>query len=138
MNIFKTTHNVMVYDLNYGNHLAYDSLLSILHEVRLRWLKSINVELMENSITDSIGLLVTHLNVSYKSEARYSDKLEISMNVSNINKSRFTLNHIVLNLTTNMITSEAEIEIACFDTNIKKCVRIPKVLLNSELFKNTN
>ena len=36
--LFSTNIDVRITDLNYGNHLANDSLLSIIHEARVRFL----------------------------------------------------------------------------------------------------
>ena len=36
---FTTTLDVRISDINYGNHLGHDSLISLLHEARMRFLK---------------------------------------------------------------------------------------------------
>ena len=40
--IFKTEISIRITDINYGGHLGNDSLLSIIHEARVRFLKHLD------------------------------------------------------------------------------------------------
>ena len=46
--------NVRINDLNYGNHLAFNSLAGMLQEANVSWLKSMNKEATELNIQDNI------------------------------------------------------------------------------------
>ncbi len=37
--LFSATLEVRISDINYGNHLGHDSLVSLLHEARVRFLR---------------------------------------------------------------------------------------------------
>jgi acyl-CoA thioesterase FadM len=81
--VFEDDILVMVNHINYGNHLGYDSVLSIIQEVRMRFLKNLN--LSEVSIENDIGYIITEANIEYKSEAFHGDELHAKMYIQSIN-----------------------------------------------------
>ena len=86
-NIFHTQLEVRVSDINYGNHLGHDSLVSLLHEARMRFIKSLGYA--DELNIDGLRMLVTHLVVNYKSEAFCSDILSINIGIGEITKTSF-------------------------------------------------
>ena len=75
---FSTEIEVRINDINYGGHLGHDSILSLTHEARVRFLKKygfteINIE--------GIGLIVADAILVYKSEAFYGNSLIIEIAV---------------------------------------------------------
>jgi|GEM_PF-6580709 len=129
--IFSTTVKVLVNDLNYGNHLGYDSLLNILQEARIRWLKTICSSISEINIENNIGRLVKDVHLTYESEANHGDELKITFTASNQTKISFTLCYEVENITTSKSLCSAETTLACFDYDKKKIARIPNILLSA-------
>jgi len=81
--VFEDTVLVMVNHINYGNHLGYDSVLSIIQEIRMRFLKKLN--LSELSIENDVGYIITQAQVEYKSEAFHGDELHAKMYIKTIN-----------------------------------------------------
>ncbi len=126
--IFVTEISVQVNHLNYGNHLGYDSLLSILHEARLRWLKTLSPSASEINIENNIGWMVKEVHLYYQSEAKHGDELKINLSVSNKTRIGFTLEHEVENQTTGKILCRGKIPLVCFDFNRGKPSRIPSIL----------
>jgi acyl-CoA thioesterase FadM len=63
---------VRITDLNYGNHLGNDSLITMIHEARMKWLTSGGFS--EKSI-DGTGLIMNELVANYLNEAFYGDEL---------------------------------------------------------------
>ncbi len=69
---YKTSIRVRVTDLNYGNHLANDKVLSLIHEARVRFLQEHN----QSEINFfSNGLIQIDSQIVYKSQAFLSDFL---------------------------------------------------------------
>ena len=126
--VFETEISVQVNHLNYGNHLGYDSLLGILHEARLRWLKTLSPSASEINIENNIGWVVKELHLYYQSEAKHGDELKINLSISNQTRIGFTLEHDVENKTTGEILCHGKILLVCFDFNRSKPSRIPKIL----------
>ncbi len=78
---FHTEIPVRITDLNYGNHLANDALLSILHETRIQFLghlgyTEVNIE--------GYGIIMGDAAIIYKSQSYYGDILKIALSPSPI------------------------------------------------------
>lgn len=125
---------VAVNHLNYTNHLSFDALLTLLHEARLRWLKSINADLMEHALSENTGWLVKRVEVDYQSEAFYGEMLNITLLISNARRAGFTLHHVVTKQSSNEVIAKADVILVCIDTLKRKITRIPAILLSSDLF----
>ncbi len=79
--IFRTEIPLRITDINYGGHLGNDSLLSIIHEARVRFLK--NLEYSESNVEGS-GIIMIDAGVQYKSEGFYGDELLVEIAVNDI------------------------------------------------------
>jgi acyl-CoA thioester hydrolase len=74
--LFTTEIPIRVTDLNYGNHLAHDRLVSILHEARVRFFRAFG---FEERNTEGRGILLVDLAVTYQREAFYGQTLRVDM-----------------------------------------------------------
>lgn len=68
---FSTTLPICIEHINYGNHLAHDKLVSLLHEARVRYFLQRKKE--------ERNLLLTHLEVNYIKEAFYGEHLNFKL-----------------------------------------------------------
>lgn len=128
---FSTQINVLVNHLNYGNHLGYDSVLSILQEARLRWLKTIRPDVTEVSIENGVGWLVKEVHLTYESEAFHGDVLLIELFVSEKTKASLTLEYAVENKTAHKKVCSATTKLVFYNFEKSKVVRVPDCLLKS-------
>src|SRR6185437_3699993 len=87
--MFHTTLEVRISDINYGNHLGHDLLVSLLHEARVRFLKKLGYDNELN--IDGMGMLMTNLVVNYLNEAFYADKLTINIGIGEITRTSVQL-----------------------------------------------
>lgn len=74
---FSTELDVRFDDINVGGHLGFDKLVTLVTEVRSRFLESIGV-----AEVASPGVIVTDLAVTYKAEARLRDRLRFDVGVA--------------------------------------------------------
>ena len=81
--LFSTRIPVRITDLNYGNHLGNDALLSILHEARVRFLDNYNYT---EANVEGIGLMMADVVIIYKYQSFYGDQLTIQIGIDNISK----------------------------------------------------
>lgn len=81
--LFSTEIPIRISDINYGNHLGNDAVLSLIHEARLRFLKSKG---MGELGIEGLGLIITDAVIVYKSQAFYGDVLIIEVGAGDINK----------------------------------------------------
>lgn len=90
---YETFLKLRVYDMNYGGHLGNDSVLSIIHEARLRFLESLN--LSEKDFY-GVGLIMRDSAVIYKKQGFYADLLTIKLSVNELSKYGFELTYVIL------------------------------------------
>ena len=79
---------VRITDINYGNHLGNDSLVSIVHEARMKWLTNYNYSEMN---VEGASLIMGDLAVEFLGESFYGDILSIDIAVGEITRVSFEL-----------------------------------------------
>lgn len=121
---FSTTVQVRVTDLNYGNHLANDAIVSYLHVARIHLLESMN--LSELNIGDGVSLIQGDLAVVYKSEGFLSDQIEIGISVQDLSNSSFNIVYRLFNSTQGKELAHAKTGMVCFNYDTRKVQPIPK------------
>lgn len=123
--IFSASIPVRITDINYGNHLGNDAIISIMHEARMQWLSSGNYT--ELTI-DGAALIQGDLAVEYKNESYYGDVLEVSLATDEIQKVSF---EIFYEITTEregkkLLIANAKTGMVCFNYELKKVISIPE------------
>jgi len=126
--IFITDIAVRVSDLNYGNHLGNDSVLTLMQEARTLFYRSMGFE-SEVKLEGPVGQIVTDAAIVYKSESFLGDILQFEIAVENFNKYGFDIFYRTINKTTGKEVAHGKTGIACFDYSRRKIARIPEVLL---------
>lgn len=120
--IFSTSLPVRIDDINYGQHLGHDSLISLLHEARLQFLA--HHQIAEHDIFGS-GWIMIELHIEYKSQAFYGDILTVSLDFSPTSKTTISVTHLVFNKTTGKELARAKAKLTCFNYHSQKIMRIP-------------
>lgn len=119
--IFTTTLPIRITDLNYGNHLGNDALVSILHEARVQFFNSLGYTELN---VEGVGIIMADLAVQYKAEAFYGDNLKIEIAVSDLTSVSFDIYYSVS--TAEKIVAIAKTGIVCFDYRLRKVVLLPE------------
>jgi acyl-CoA thioesterase FadM len=84
--------NLRINDINYGQHLGHDTLVTLMHEARCSWLAEAG--LSELSINGGqVGWVVAELAVNYKVEAFYPDRLSIELTVGDLGSKGVEIYH---------------------------------------------
>lgn len=120
---FKTELDVRVTEINYGNHVGNDRMVSLLHEARLRYLR--NLGFGEFNIA-GLGLMVTDLVVEFKSESFVGDVLQFEVGVHEFNKYGCDFIYRVTSAEDGRMVTVAKTGIVFFDYDERKIARIPK------------
>jgi len=117
---------VRITDINYGNHLGNDALVSILHEARVMWLQQLGYT--EMNIEDC-SIIMSDLAINYLKESFYGDILRIEIAVDLMSNVGFELCYRI-----NCKREESEIIIAIaqtgilfFDYSKRKVIQMPDV-----------
>lgn len=126
--IFSTNLEVRIYDINYGNHLGNDSLVSLIHEARVRFFKSYGFTELD---VDGVGILITNLTVNYRAEAFYGDNIRIDIELNNISKTSINLSYTLTSQNNEKEIANATTTITFFDYKKSKVTRIPQIFLDT-------
>jgi acyl-CoA thioesterase FadM len=124
--IYSTTIGVRVSDINYGNHLGNDALVSILHEARIRFLHNLHYSELD---VEGIGIIMSDLIVTYKSQVYHAENLRIDIAVTDFTKKTCDFYYKV-SKSDQTVVAFAKTTITFFDYNLQKAVGVP------EHFKN--
>ena len=118
---------VRITDINYGNHLGNDAMVSIIHEARMKWLQQhgyteLNIE--------GVGLIMATLAVEFKNEGFYGDSISATLYVGDISSVGFELYYTMATVRDNntIILAVAKTEMVCYDYVVKKVVGVPEML----------
>jgi acyl-CoA thioesterase FadM len=126
--IYETTLTVRITDINAGNHLANDSMISMISEARARFLFHMGVpELSE----DKTGIIVTDLATMYKSEAHARDQLRFEVGVMDFNKYGCDIIFRISRPADSRLIALAKSGFVFFNYNLSKVVSMPTPVLNT-------
>lgn len=92
--IFSTVLSIRVYDLNYGAHLGNDSIVSLIHEARVRFFHQ-HGWTEANIANTHIGIIIKELVVNYKSQGRFNDQIRIDLSIENLNSRQFEMFYLL-------------------------------------------
>lgn len=123
--IYSTTLQVRVTDLNYGNHLANDKLLGLIHQARVLFLEKYNFTELNCA---KVGLIMADLAVEYKKEAFLNQELNISICAANFSRVSFDLYYLVT--TNNDVIAKVKTGMVCYDYSSKSVVSVPADLIS--------
>jgi YbgC/YbaW family acyl-CoA thioester hydrolase len=128
---FATTIDVRITDLNYGNHLANDSLLSIIHEARVRFLNNFGYSEID---VEGFGIMMADSVIIYKSQSYYGDSLKIEVGVGDISKKSCDFFY---QITKNgeKVVALCKTAIVFYDYHSQKPARIPEPFLEKILLR---
>jgi acyl-CoA thioesterase FadM len=122
--IFSTKIKVRISDVNYGGHLGNDSLISLIHDARVEFLKSFGWSEIDLA---GVSLIQSELAGNYKGEAFQGDILNFEIAVGDISNKGFELYFQAKNETGDLICI-AKTGLLCFDYQAKKIVNLPEVV----------
>jgi acyl-CoA thioester hydrolase len=126
--LFETEFAVRVTDLNYGNHVGNDTILSYMHEIRVRFYQSLGYK-NELNFEGDVGQIITDAAIVYKSESFLGDVLIGKISVSDFNKYGFDFLYLVINKETGKEVARGKTGVVCFDYAKRKVASVPATLL---------
>lgn len=116
---FSTELTVRVGDLNYGNHLGNDSVLTLIHEARRRFLRSLGLEEIG---ADGIGFVIADASVVYRAQAFYGDTLRIEVAAGDFSSRSCGFYYRASCVADGRTVAEAKTGAVCFDFHRQKAV----------------
>ncbi|QDQ28566.1 thioesterase [Chitinimonas arctica] len=113
--------------INYGGHLGNDSALTLIHEARLRFLKSLGLTELD---IGGRGLILSDAVVLYKAEAFWGEILVAEVAVEDFNKYGCDLLYRFRRQTDGGDVLHAKTGMVFFDYTTKKPARVPVEFIN--------
>ncbi len=129
--IYKTEIPVRITDLNYGGHLGNDSVLSIVHEARVRFLNNFGFTELD---IDGKSILMIDALVNFVRESFYGDVLIIEINIANIDAKGCDIFYKISNKETGKLVAAVKTGIVFYDLRDKKISNTPEKFIN--IFNN--
>ena len=125
---FTTQIPVRITDLNYGAHVGNDSVLSLLHEARVRYLKQWGYTELDMG---GVGVIMSDAVLAFRGESFYGDVWVIDVQATEFSRVGFELYYRVRTERDGrlQLIAEAKTGMICFDYNARKPAGVP------ELFK---
>jgi YbgC/YbaW family acyl-CoA thioester hydrolase len=123
---FHTSIPVRITDINYGGHVGNDSILSIIHEIRVHFLQHLGFSEFEFG---GVGLIMTSVTIDFKKELHYGEVIQAETVFSNISSISFDIIYhlfVFANEQEKRSVALAKTTMTCFDYKKKKVVAIPE------------
>jgi acyl-CoA thioester hydrolase len=120
--IFRTEIPIRITDINYGGHLGNDSLLSIIHEARMRFLQQLSYT---ESNVEGVGIIMIDSAIQYKSEGFYGDDLLVEIAVNDFTAIGCDFVYRVTNKNSTREIALAKTGIVFFNYEKRKTVPVP-------------
>ena len=125
---FHVSIPIRITDINYGGHVGNDTVLTLLHEARMKFLYHHNFSEMDFG---GVGLIMRDVTIEFKKELFYGDIVDVYVTVSNFSRAGFDVFY-------KMVKSGDEIQVAiaktgmiCYDYKMKKIVSVPALILQT-------
>jgi acyl-CoA thioester hydrolase len=125
---FTTEIPLRISDINYGGHLGNDSVLSLMHEARVQYFRSLGLS-GETSLEGIIGIIVSDVGIEYKSESFYGDVVQVEVGIDDVGKYGFDMVYRLTHKETGKAIAIGKTGILCFDYAVRKLHVIPAGLL---------
>jgi acyl-CoA thioester hydrolase len=118
---FSTTIPIRITDLNYGGHVGNDTVLSLIHEARVQFLRTASYDEMN---VEGVGLIMSDAAIEFKSEIFYSETVKVFVKAANFSRIGFDLYYKLLKDDTTVAL--AKTGMVCFNYEKRKVVSVPQ------------
>ena len=122
---FTTDLPVRITDINYGGHVGNDAVLSMIHEVRVQFLRHHGYTELDLAGT---GLIMSDVTIEFKHELFYGETLRASVAATDFSRVGFELYYKMEKLSGEKWVSvvHARTGMICYNYALKKIAPLPK------------
>jgi acyl-CoA thioester hydrolase len=115
---------VRITDINYGNHLGNQVMLSIAHEARVQYLQQYGYTELN---VEGVSLIMADAGIEFKAEVLYGDELEVEVATGATSRVGFDLLYrtSIWRNGEKILAAKIKTGLVCFDYNTKKTVELP-------------
>ena len=127
--IFSVELEIRITDINYGNHLGNDRVLTLAHEARLHWLRSLGFR-DELDFPEGVGTIIADAAIMFLGEGFYGDILEIHIGLESIHSRGFDLIYSMVRKNDQKEIARVKTGILFFNYEERRVAIIPEKLYN--------
>lgn len=122
---FTTEVPIRITDLNYGGHVGNDSVLSILHEIRVQFLR--HHEYTELDLAGT-GIIMADVAIEFKSEVFYGETIRASVAAAEFSRVGFDIYYKLEKISGQkwITVAVARTGMVCYNYGQKKIASVPK------------
>jgi acyl-CoA thioester hydrolase len=120
---FSTRISIRITDLNYGNHVGNDTVLSLIHEARVQFLKHYGYAELQ---LEGVGLIMSDAGIEFRSELFYGDIVTAFVKTGEFSRSGFDLYYKLMK--DDSIVAIAKTGMVCYNYDTKKVVSVPSAV----------
>jgi len=123
---FTTTIPIRITDINFGGHVGNDTILSIIHESRAKFLTHHGYHELDLA---GVGTIMSDVAIEYKNQTYYGDEIIASVAVGEVTKVAFDLFYRLEKKSTDgklIPVALAKTWMVCYDYEQKKVTAIPE------------
>lgn len=126
--VFTTKIPVRISDVNYGGHVGNDSILSIIHEIRVQYFESLGYTELKFA---GVGIIMSDVAIEFKNELFYGEEIIASLAIGEITAIAFDIFYKLEKKTGDKLETVANAKtwIVCYDYSKKKVTPIPEEIL---------
>jgi acyl-CoA thioester hydrolase len=117
---FSTRIPIRITDLNYGGHVGNDTVLSLIHETRVQYLKSFGYEELN---IEGVSLIMSDAGIEFKTELFYGDTVTAFVSATNFSRVGFDLYYKLMR--EESIVAAAKTGMICYNYDVRKVVSLP-------------
>lgn len=121
---YTATIPVRITDLNYGNHVGNDAVLSMIHEARMQFLTHFGFTELNCA---GVGLIMSDVGIEFKKEIFYGDTLSVQIAAVNFTSIGFDLFYRLFNKE-KIVVALAKTGMICYNYEAKKIAAVPAVV----------
>ena len=83
---FHVSIPIRITDINYGGHVGNDTVLTLLHEARMKFLQHHNFSEMDFA---GVGMIMRDVTIEFKKELFYGDTVDVYVTITNFSRVGF-------------------------------------------------
>jgi len=124
---FTTRMEIRISEINYGGHLGNDAALTLAHEARMRFFRSLGLDELD---VGGYGIIIADAAIQYKSEGFYGDLLDVQVGATDFGRKGCDLVYRMISSGDGREVVVVKTGIVFFDYAWRKVARIPEVFLS--------
>ncbi|MGZ3853097.1 MAG: acyl-CoA thioesterase [Flavisolibacter sp.] len=130
---FSANIPIRITDLNYGGHVGNDTILTLIHEARVQFLKHFEYDELN---LGGASLIMSDVAIEFKAELFYGDLVTAHVAADNFSRAGFDLFYKLMR--NDSIVAIAKTGMVCYNYDSKKVMAVPSAVKEKLEAKDTN